>query len=132
MTGEVPHLLAPSHWLSVSRRRHAEFGDPVHLSANHFCICYLKCVLISNPLEAMESSSVYMCFPCYREFNTLEEVLQHQLTCTSEEEQPDPSGDTTGTVPVLHTRVNTAPVCFSWHCGSAGNEVELLKRITSI
>lgn len=65
-----------------------------------------------------------MCFPCYREFNTLEEVLEHQLTCTSEEEQPDTSGDTTGTVPVLQTRVNTAHVPFSCHYGvSAGYEV---------
>lgn len=40
----------------------------------------------------MESSSVYMCFPCYKEFNTLEEVLKHQLTCTAEEAQPDTSG----------------------------------------
>uniref|UniRef100_A0A3Q1EMY9 Zinc finger protein 574 n=1 Tax=Acanthochromis polyacanthus TaxID=80966 RepID=A0A3Q1EMY9_9TELE len=31
----------------------------------------------------MENSSVYMCFPCYQEFNTLEEVLKHQLTCTT-------------------------------------------------
>uniref|UniRef100_A0A3Q3L0A1 Zinc finger protein 574 n=1 Tax=Mastacembelus armatus TaxID=205130 RepID=A0A3Q3L0A1_9TELE len=36
----------------------------------------------------MESSSVYMCFPCYQEFNTLEEVLKHQLTCTAGDEQP--------------------------------------------
>ncbi|KAK1795380.1 hypothetical protein P4O66_010557, partial [Electrophorus voltai] len=35
----------------------------------------------------MESSSVYMCFPCYREFPTLEEVLTHQLTCTAESTQ---------------------------------------------
>uniref|UniRef100_A0A3B3WPS1 C2H2-type domain-containing protein n=1 Tax=Poecilia mexicana TaxID=48701 RepID=A0A3B3WPS1_9TELE len=35
----------------------------------------------------METTSVYMCFPCYQEFNTLEEVLQHQLTCTAEEDQ---------------------------------------------
>ncbi|KAM6968145.1 zinc finger protein 574 [Aplochiton taeniatus] len=32
----------------------------------------------------MESSSVYMCFPCYQEFDTLDEVLKHQLTCTEE------------------------------------------------
>lgn len=37
---------------------------------------------------AMESSSVYMCFPCYQEFPTLEEVLTHQLTCTAENTQP--------------------------------------------
>ncbi|KAM7421158.1 hypothetical protein PAMA_015357 [Pampus argenteus] len=53
---------------------------------------------------AMESSSVYMCFPCYQEFNTLEEVLKHQLTCTAEDDQPDPSGATPVTVPVLQTR----------------------------
>uniref|UniRef100_A0A3Q3F5U5 Zinc finger protein 574 n=1 Tax=Labrus bergylta TaxID=56723 RepID=A0A3Q3F5U5_9LABR len=51
----------------------------------------------------MESSSVYMCFPCYQEFNTLEEVLEHQLTCTAEDEQPDTSGATPITVPVLQT-----------------------------
>ncbi|KAM8847171.1 zinc finger protein 574 [Synchiropus picturatus] len=37
----------------------------------------------------METSSVFMCFPCYKEFDTLEEVIKHQLTCTAEE---DPSG----------------------------------------
>ncbi|KPP65748.1 zinc finger protein 574-like [Scleropages formosus] len=30
----------------------------------------------------MDGSSVYMCFPCYQEFNSLEEVLAHQLTCS--------------------------------------------------
>lgn len=56
----------------------------------------------------MESSSVYMCFPCYQEFNTLEEVLEHQLTCTAEDEQADPSAATTSvTVPVLQAQVNT-------------------------
>ncbi|KAL7875191.1 hypothetical protein SRHO_G00061610 [Serrasalmus rhombeus] len=40
----------------------------------------------------MESSSVYMCFPCYREFPTLEEVLTHQLTCTAESTEPLPAG----------------------------------------
>lgn len=127
-----PHLTR-GRWWSASCWRHVKFGDPVPLLANHFCVCWLKSFLISNPLEAMESSSVYMCFPCYREFNTLEEVLQHQLTCTSEEEQPDTSGDTTATVPVLQTRVSTAPAPLSWYCGvTAGNEVELLKRITSM
>ncbi|KAM9723664.1 zinc finger protein 574 isoform 2-T4 [Menidia menidia] len=52
----------------------------------------------------MESSSVYMCFPCYQEFNTLEEVLKHQLTCTAEEEQSGTSGATAVTVPVLQTQ----------------------------
>ncbi|XP_066539675.1 zinc finger protein 574 [Hoplias malabaricus] len=40
----------------------------------------------------METSSVYMCFPCYREFPTLEEVLSHQLTCTAESSDPPPTG----------------------------------------
>uniref|UniRef100_A0A8C6SVF6 Zinc finger protein 574 n=1 Tax=Neogobius melanostomus TaxID=47308 RepID=A0A8C6SVF6_9GOBI len=38
------------------------------------------------------TTSVYMCFPCYQEFDTLEEVLKHQLTCSAEEEKPPPSG----------------------------------------
>ncbi|XP_051262582.1 zinc finger protein 574 isoform X4 [Dicentrarchus labrax] len=54
--------------------------------------------------DAMESSSVYMCFPCYQEFNTLEEVLEHQLTCTAEDEQPDTSGTTTLSIPALQVR----------------------------
>uniref|UniRef100_A0A3P9LP82 Zinc finger protein 574 n=1 Tax=Oryzias latipes TaxID=8090 RepID=A0A3P9LP82_ORYLA len=53
----------------------------------------------------METSSVYMCFPCYQEFNTLEEVLKHQLTCTAEEEQPASSGTDPLSVPVLQTQV---------------------------
>uniref|UniRef100_I3K5U9 Zinc finger protein 574 n=1 Tax=Oreochromis niloticus TaxID=8128 RepID=I3K5U9_ORENI len=54
----------------------------------------------------MENSSVYMCFPCYQEFNTLEEVLKHQLTCTAGDEQPDTSGTNAVTVPVLQTQVS--------------------------
>lgn len=77
-------------------------------------------LLYSGPLAAMEASSVYMCFPCYREFNTLEEVLQHQLTCTAEEEQPDTSGTAPIAVPVLQTRVNPEQVRFyhvlTWVC----------------
>ncbi|XP_054477770.1 zinc finger protein 574 [Anoplopoma fimbria] len=53
---------------------------------------------------AMESSSVYMCFPCYQEFNTLEEVLEHQLTCTAEDEQLEAPGTTPVNVPLLQTR----------------------------
>ncbi|KAK7886846.1 hypothetical protein WMY93_026467 [Mugilogobius chulae] len=49
----------------------------------------------------METTSVYMCFPCYQEFDTLEEVLKHQLTCNAEEEKPQPLG-TAVTVPLLH------------------------------
>lgn len=71
---------------------------------------------ISNPLTAMESSSVYMCFPCYQEFNTLEEVLKHQLTCTAEDEQVDTSGTTSVTVPVLQTRVNIGTITSSPFC----------------
>ncbi|XP_017270752.1 zinc finger protein 574 isoform X2 [Kryptolebias marmoratus] len=52
----------------------------------------------------MEGSSVYMCFPCYQEFNTLEEVLKHQLTCTAEEEQSGSSGSTSVAVPVGQTQ----------------------------
>ncbi|XP_061573145.1 zinc finger protein 574 [Cololabis saira] len=52
----------------------------------------------------MDSSSVYMCFPCYQEFNTLEEVLKHQLTCTAEDEQPVTPGATPVTVPVLQSQ----------------------------
>lgn len=55
---------------------------------------------------------MYMCFPCYREFNTLEEVLQHQLTCTAEDEQPDTSGTAPIAVPVLQTRVIPEQVRF--------------------
>lgn len=61
----------------------------------HFLALY-KCVLLTYSTlstysclfrAAMESSSVYMCFPCYREFPTLEEVLAHQMTCTAETPQ---------------------------------------------
>ncbi|XP_061530313.1 zinc finger protein 574 [Phycodurus eques] len=52
----------------------------------------------------METQSVYMCFPCYKEFNTLEEVLKHQMTCTAEEDQADPSHVTPVIVPVLQTQ----------------------------
>ncbi|KAK1895036.1 Zinc finger protein 574 [Dissostichus eleginoides] len=55
-------------------------------------------------LEATESSSVYMCFPCYQEFNTLEEVLQHQLTCTAEDEQQETSATIPVTVPLLQNQ----------------------------
>ncbi|XP_054597074.2 zinc finger protein 574 isoform X2 [Nothobranchius furzeri] len=47
----------------------------------------------------MESSSVYMCFPCYQEFNSLEEVLKHQLTCTVDEDQAGSSERTQANVP---------------------------------
>ncbi|KAM4567426.1 zinc finger protein 574 isoform 1-T2 [Fundulus diaphanus] len=54
----------------------------------------------------METTSVYMCFPCYQEFDTLEEVLQHQLSCTAEEDQPSSSGADAASadVPVLQTQ----------------------------
>ncbi|MEQ2206002.1 hypothetical protein XENOCAPTIV_020674, partial [Xenoophorus captivus] len=52
----------------------------------------------------METTSVYMCFPCYQEFNTLEEVLQHQLTCTAEEDQSSSSGAAPADVPGLQTQ----------------------------
>ncbi|XP_015257062.1 PREDICTED: zinc finger protein 2-like [Cyprinodon variegatus] len=52
----------------------------------------------------METTSVYMCFPCYQEFNTLEEVLQHQLTCTVEEDQSSSSGPAPANAPVVQTQ----------------------------
>ncbi|XP_057690826.1 zinc finger protein 574 [Corythoichthys intestinalis] len=53
----------------------------------------------------METQSVYMCFPCYKEFNTLEEVLKHQVTCTAEEDQ----GDTSRVAPVIVPMLQTQP-----------------------
>lgn len=76
------------------------------------CVSY-EMFLISYPLAAMEGSSVYMCFPCYQEFNTLEEVLKHQLTCTAEDEQAEASGATAVTVPVLQTQVKTGTAIVS-------------------
>lgn len=84
--------------------------------------------LYCGPLAAMEASSVYMCFPCYREFNTLEEVLEHQLTCTAEEEQPDTSGSAPITVPVLQTRVNAEQVSFG-HVLIQGCQLEMKPEI---
>lgn len=83
-----------------------------YLSTNQFCIAAISSEMFSipNPLAEMESSSVYMCFPCYQEFNTLEEVLEHQLTCTAEDEQLEAPGSTPVTVPLLQTRVNTGAV----------------------
>ncbi|XP_019948476.2 zinc finger protein 574 isoform X2 [Paralichthys olivaceus] len=54
--------------------------------------------------RAMETSSVYMCFPCYQEFDTLEEVLKHQLTCTAEDEQANTSGATPITIPMIQAQ----------------------------
>lgn len=92
--------------------KHVEFCELLHLYLNQFCIAasLMKCFSFLIPLVAMESSSVYMCFPCYQEFNTLEEVLKHQLTCTAEDEQLDTSGTTPVTLPVLQTRVNTGTI----------------------
>uniref|UniRef100_A0A8C6KLI9 Zinc finger protein 574 n=1 Tax=Nothobranchius furzeri TaxID=105023 RepID=A0A8C6KLI9_NOTFU len=50
----------------------------------------------------MESSSVYMCFPCYQEFNSLEEVLKHQLTCTVDEDQAGSQKHNFEIYPELH------------------------------
>ena len=54
-----------------------------------------------------DSSSVYMCFPCYQEFNTLEEVLTHQMTCTAEAVAPPVATDETAvmSLPTLQTEV---------------------------
>ncbi|XP_029308279.1 zinc finger protein 574 isoform X2 [Cottoperca gobio] len=64
----------------------------------------VKITISPGSAHGMESSSVYMCFPCYQEFNTLEEVLEHQLTCTAEDEQPETPGTTPVTVPLLQSR----------------------------
>ncbi|XP_077951138.1 zinc finger protein 574 isoform X1 [Gasterosteus aculeatus] len=64
----------------------------------------VKLTISPGSAHEMESSSVYMCFPCYQEFNTLEEVLEHQLTCTAEDEQLEAPGSTPVTVPLLQTR----------------------------
>lgn len=86
-----------------------EFCELLHLLSKSDLHCFVsyEMFLIYNPQAAMESSSVYMCFPCYQEFNTLEEVLKHQLTCTAEDEQTDTSGTIPITVPALQTQVNT-------------------------
>lgn len=51
---------------------------------------------------------MYMCFPCYQEFNTLEEVLKHQLTCTAEEDQSGSSGSTAVAIPVDQPQVTNS------------------------
>lgn len=61
--------------------------------------------LLSLPVAgmAMDSASVYMCFPCYQEFDTLEEVLAHQLTCTTE--NVGSGAPTPISIPFLQTQV---------------------------
>ena len=57
----------------------------------------------------MESAtSVYMCFPCYQEFETLEEVLKHQLTCNAEATEPAPDVSGIASIAVQQTQVNGA------------------------
>lgn len=54
----------------------------------------------------MESStSVYMCFPCYQEFDTLDEVLKHQLTCNAEATEPAPGASGLSSVTFQQTQV---------------------------
>ena len=54
----------------------------------------------------MESAtSVYMCFPCYQEFETLEEVLKHQLTCNAEATEPAPDMSGLASIAVQQTQV---------------------------
>ncbi|XP_030226553.1 zinc finger protein 574 [Gadus morhua] len=53
----------------------------------------------------MESAtSVYMCFPCYQEFETLEEVLKHQLTCNAEATEPAPDMSGLASIAVQQTQ----------------------------
>ncbi|XP_064803839.1 zinc finger protein 574-like [Oncorhynchus masou masou] len=62
---------------------------------------------------AMDSAAVYMCFPCYQEFDTLEEVLAHQLTCTTE--NVGSGAPTPVSIPFLQTQqqVYTEPIAPS-------------------
>ncbi|XP_031643013.1 zinc finger protein 574-like [Oncorhynchus kisutch] len=62
---------------------------------------------------AMDSAAVYMCFPCYQEFDTLEEVLAHQLTCTTE--NMGSGAPTPVSIPFLQTQqqVYTEPIAPS-------------------
>ncbi|KAK6326695.1 hypothetical protein J4Q44_G00023400 [Coregonus suidteri] len=62
---------------------------------------------------ATDSASVYMCFPCYQEFDTLEEVLAHQLTCTTE--NVGSGAPTPVSIPFLQTQqqVYTRPIAPS-------------------
>lgn len=106
------HLYNSHVVVFLSYSKHVEFCELLHLLSKsdlHCCVSYdfFFPLILST---AMESSSVFMCFPCYQEFNTLEEVLKHQLTCTAEDEQPNTSGTTPVTVPVLQTQVNTGTV----------------------
>ncbi|CAL8247457.1 unnamed protein product [Lota lota] len=53
----------------------------------------------------MESAtSVYMCFPCYQEFETLDEVLKHQLTCNAEATEPAPDVSGIASITVQQTQ----------------------------
>ncbi|XP_035620906.1 zinc finger protein 574-like isoform X1 [Oncorhynchus keta] len=67
------------------------------------------------PLKGMaiDSASVYMCFPCYQEFDTLEEVLAHQLTCTTE--NVGSGAPTPVSIPFLQTQqqIYTQPIAPS-------------------
>lgn len=132
------HLYKAHIVILLSYFKCAEFCEPFHLLSKSVLHCYVsyEMILISNPLAAMESSSVYMCFPCYQEFNTLEEVLEHQLTCTAEDEQPDTSGTIPVNVPLLQTRVNNGTVnpfpFLSYDCASGvfeWNRIELIIEI---
>lgn len=84
--------------------------------------------MISFHTAVMEGSSVYMCFPCYQEFNTLEEVLKHQLTCTAEEDQSGSSGSTAVAIPVDQPQVTNSflsqeqkQICC---CGPLGDQMK--------
>ncbi|KAG7270616.1 hypothetical protein CRUP_033225 [Coryphaenoides rupestris] len=67
-------------------------------------------------LGAMESStSVYMCFPCYQEFDTLDEVLKHQLTCNAEATEPAPSASGLSPVTLQQPQEAEAPAWETEH-----------------
>ncbi|XP_046893768.1 zinc finger protein 574 isoform X1 [Hypomesus transpacificus] len=81
----------------------------------------------------VDSSSVYMCFPCYQEFNTLEEVLTHQMTCTAEAVAPPVATDETATMslPTLQTEELITQADASLTAHQAQSVVSLVYPVSS-
>uniref|UniRef100_A0AAZ3SJ78 C2H2-type domain-containing protein n=1 Tax=Oncorhynchus tshawytscha TaxID=74940 RepID=A0AAZ3SJ78_ONCTS len=66
----------------------------------------------------MDSAAVYMCFPCYQEFDTLEEVLAHQLTCTTE--NMGSGAPTPVSIPFLQTQTKASFSSVLFSSGAPG------------
>lgn len=62
------------------------------------------------------SSSVYMCFPCYQEFDTLDEVLKHQLTCNAEATELGPNTSGFASITVQQAQVTATAWWSHRHC----------------